>query len=206
MLKNSGFSYSCKGTCSFTPISVKLGCPLPYKPVWPLFRLLESQLQSQKRSHENEAEALRGEIQSLKEENNRQQQLLAQNLQLPPEARIEASLQHEITRLTNENLVRRMAVPRSAICSFWTSTAFPCWERHSSVADRDRKENMNVLAEMNQNNEIACSLFLSAAFWTIEPSQTLPAVSRRKPPDYFLGFNYQRDIATHYFPLIPSIQ
>nr|XP_010598390.1 unconventional myosin-Va isoform X3 [Loxodonta africana] len=67
-------------------------------------RLLESQLQSQKRSHDNEAEALRGEIQSLKEENNRQQQLLAQNLQLPPEARIEASLQHEITRLTNENL------------------------------------------------------------------------------------------------------
>ncbi|XP_043837467.1 unconventional myosin-Va [Dromiciops gliroides] len=67
-------------------------------------RLLESQLQSQKKSHDNETEALRGEIQSLKEENNRQQQLLAQNLQLPPEARIEASLQHEITRLTNENL------------------------------------------------------------------------------------------------------
>nr|XP_014351996.1 PREDICTED: unconventional myosin-Va [Latimeria chalumnae] len=67
-------------------------------------RLLESQLQTQKKSNENEVEALRGEIQSLKEENNRQQQLLAQNLQLPPEARIEASLQHEITRLTNENL------------------------------------------------------------------------------------------------------
>uniref|UniRef100_A0ABM5EXU1 Unconventional myosin-Va isoform X1 n=1 Tax=Pogona vitticeps TaxID=103695 RepID=A0ABM5EXU1_9SAUR len=67
-------------------------------------RLLESQLQAQKRSHEAELEALRGEVQSLKEENNRQQQLLAQNLQLPPEARIEASLQHEITRLTNENL------------------------------------------------------------------------------------------------------
>lgn len=54
-----------------------------------------------------EVEALRGELQSVKEENNRQQQLLAQNLQLPPEARIEASLQHEITRLTNENLVGR---------------------------------------------------------------------------------------------------
>ncbi len=49
---------------------------------------------------------MRGELQNVKEENNRQQQLLAQNLQLPPEARIEASLQHEITRLTNENLVR----------------------------------------------------------------------------------------------------
>ncbi|KAI2653985.1 Unconventional myosin-Va [Labeo rohita] len=69
-------------------------------------RLLESQLQAQRRSHENEVEVLRGELQSVKEENNRQQQLLAQNLQLPPEARIEASLQHEITRLTNENLVR----------------------------------------------------------------------------------------------------
>uniref|UniRef100_A0AAR2JVK7 Unconventional myosin-Va n=1 Tax=Pygocentrus nattereri TaxID=42514 RepID=A0AAR2JVK7_PYGNA len=67
-------------------------------------RLLESQLQAQRRSHESELEALRGELQSVKEENNRQQQLLAQNLQLPPEARIEASLQHEITRLTNENL------------------------------------------------------------------------------------------------------
>lgn len=77
-------------------------------------RLLESQLQSQKKSHENELESLRGEIQSLKEENNRQQQLLAQNLQLPPEARIEASLQHEITRLTNENLVRAMMLLEQA--------------------------------------------------------------------------------------------
>ncbi|XP_032906328.1 unconventional myosin-Va isoform X12 [Amblyraja radiata] len=67
-------------------------------------RLLESQLQGQKKVYENELEILRGEVQNLKEEINRQQQLLAQNLQLPPEARIEASLQHEITRLTNENL------------------------------------------------------------------------------------------------------
>ncbi|CAG00830.1 unnamed protein product, partial [Tetraodon nigroviridis] len=66
--------------------------------------LLEHQLQTQKRSYDIEVEVLRGELQSVKEENNRQQQLLAQNLQLPPEARIEASLQHEITRLTNENL------------------------------------------------------------------------------------------------------
>ncbi|XP_056428304.1 unconventional myosin-Va isoform X2 [Hyla sarda] len=67
-------------------------------------KVLESQLQAQKKTYENEVESLRGEIQGLKEENNHQQQLLAQNLQLPPEARIEASLQHEITRLTNENL------------------------------------------------------------------------------------------------------
>ncbi|XP_061734089.1 unconventional myosin-Va isoform X2 [Nerophis ophidion] len=67
-------------------------------------RLLEHQLQTQRRSYDSEVESMRGELQNVKEENNRQQQLLAQNLQLPPEARIEASLQHEITRLTNENL------------------------------------------------------------------------------------------------------
>ena len=74
----------------------------------PRCRLLETQLQAQRRSYDSEVEALRGELQNVKEENNRQQQLLAQNLQLPPEARIEASLQHEITRLTNENLVRHL--------------------------------------------------------------------------------------------------
>lgn len=68
-------------------------------------RLLEQQLQAQRRTYDTEVESLRSELQSVKEDNNRQQQLLAQNLQLPPEARIEASLQHEITRLTNENLV-----------------------------------------------------------------------------------------------------
>lgn len=78
-------------------------CPAPVSS--PILRLLEHQLQTQRRSYDNEVEALRGELQCVKEENNRQQQLLAQNLQLPPEARIEASLQHEITRLTNENLV-----------------------------------------------------------------------------------------------------
>ncbi|XP_061670520.1 unconventional myosin-Va isoform X9 [Syngnathoides biaculeatus] len=67
-------------------------------------RLLEHQLQTQRRNYDSEVESLRGELQNVKEENNRQQQLLAQNLQLPPEARIEASLQHEITRLTHENL------------------------------------------------------------------------------------------------------
>uniref|UniRef100_A0A669PNX3 Unconventional myosin-Va n=1 Tax=Phasianus colchicus TaxID=9054 RepID=A0A669PNX3_PHACC len=103
-------------------ISENLGCILLsviLQLLLNFFRLLESQLQSQKKSHENELESLRGEIQSLKEENNRQQQLLAQNLQLPPEARIEASLQHEITRLTNENLVRAVMLLEQA----WSLTS-----------------------------------------------------------------------------------
>ncbi|KAM3624690.1 uncharacterized protein V6R79_000223 [Siganus canaliculatus] len=77
-------------------------------------RLLEHQLQTQRRTYDSEVESLRGELQNVKEENNRQQQLLAQNLQLPPEARIEASLQHEITRLTNENLEIMAADPTAS--------------------------------------------------------------------------------------------
>jgi len=83
-------------------------------------------LQAQRRSHENEVEVLRGELQSVKEDNNRQQQLLAQNLQLPPEARIEASLQHEITRLTNENLVST-----DTILTFPYTSASPPPARHT---------------------------------------------------------------------------
>lgn len=98
----------CSPTHSRLPLALP---PVPCGPsllhLFYLSRLLEHQLQTQKRSYDVEVEALRSELQSVKEDNNRQQQLLAQNLQLPPEARIEASLQHEITRLTNENLVGR---------------------------------------------------------------------------------------------------
>lgn len=100
-------SHITPSSCPPSPFHVVAPCFIPSTCSTP--RLLEHQLQTQKRSYDVEVEALRGELQSVKEENNRQQQLLAQNLQLPPEARIEASLQHEITRLTNENLVRRCA-------------------------------------------------------------------------------------------------
>ncbi|XP_053721073.1 unconventional myosin-Va isoform X1 [Synchiropus splendidus] len=88
--------------------------PLEVSELLSKLRLLEQQLQTQRRTYDSEVEALRGELQNVKEENNRQQQLLAQNLQLPPEARIEASLQHEITRLTNENLELMAADPTAS--------------------------------------------------------------------------------------------
>uniref|UniRef100_A0A2K6B4A3 Unconventional myosin-Va n=1 Tax=Macaca nemestrina TaxID=9545 RepID=A0A2K6B4A3_MACNE len=64
-------------------------------------RLTGIQLPAQKRSNE-----MRPEIQSLKEENNRQQQALAQNLQLPPEAASRPAWQHESPPFCafNENL------------------------------------------------------------------------------------------------------
>ncbi|GCC31177.1 hypothetical protein chiPu_0009634 [Chiloscyllium punctatum] len=67
-------------------------------------RLLEAQLQSQIRQHEEEVGRMRNQIEVLKEDLEKQQQVLTQTLQMSPEARIEYNVQQEITRLTNENL------------------------------------------------------------------------------------------------------
>ncbi|XP_040436411.1 unconventional myosin-Vb isoform X2 [Falco naumanni] len=68
-------------------------------------RLLEMQLQDQRREHEQEVEALKNQVDVMKEEQEKQQQAFLQTLQLLPEAQVEFGLQQEITRLTNENLV-----------------------------------------------------------------------------------------------------
>ncbi|NXQ48036.1 MYO5B protein, partial [Catharus fuscescens] len=70
----------------------------------PVLRLLEEQLQNQRREHEEEMEALKNQVDSMQEELEKQQQALLQTLQLSPEVQVELGLQQEITRLTNENL------------------------------------------------------------------------------------------------------
>ncbi|KAM9753748.1 LOW QUALITY PROTEIN: unconventional myosin-Va-like [Menidia menidia] len=69
-------------------------------------RLLECQMQNQERQHNERYGKLAEEVNKLKKEKEKQQKLLAQTLLLPENARVEASLKHEITRLTNENLER----------------------------------------------------------------------------------------------------
>lgn len=75
----------------------------------PVLRLLEAQLQDQRREHEEEMEALRNQVDLMQEELEKQQQAFLQTLQLSPEVQVELGLQQEITRLTNENLVRGCA-------------------------------------------------------------------------------------------------
>lgn len=68
--------------------------------------MLESQLQTERKDHAEELNALKAELHTLKEEKDQQQQLLSHTLQLPQDGRVHAALQHEISRLTNQNLVR----------------------------------------------------------------------------------------------------
>ncbi|XP_034540963.1 unconventional myosin-Va-like isoform X2 [Notolabrus celidotus] len=67
-------------------------------------RLLELQIQEQKRIQSDKYRKLLEEVNKLKAEKEQQQRFLAQSLLLPEDARVEASLKHEITRLTTENL------------------------------------------------------------------------------------------------------
>ncbi|XP_065147555.1 unconventional myosin-Va [Paramisgurnus dabryanus] len=67
-------------------------------------RLLESQLQTQGQTHEKEVESLRAELQRLRAELDQEHKMLSDSLELPQDARIQASLQHEISRLTQQNM------------------------------------------------------------------------------------------------------
>lgn len=69
-----------------------------------LTRQLETELQNAKKKYGTMEQEFRDEIKKLKEDNERQQKLISQNLQKTPRTQNEAIMQHEITRLTGENL------------------------------------------------------------------------------------------------------
>lgn len=71
-----------------------------------VFRLLEAQLQTQSRQHKDELEALHTQVELLKDNLEKKQDMLNHFSTLSPDALVEFSVQQEITRLTNENLVR----------------------------------------------------------------------------------------------------
>ncbi|KAJ7413449.1 Unconventional myosin-Vb [Pitangus sulphuratus] len=77
---------------------------LAYQGLKQVARLLEAQLQDQRRVHEEEMEALRNKLDATQEELYKQEEASLKSLQLSPRAQVEFRLQQEITRLTNENL------------------------------------------------------------------------------------------------------
>uniref|UniRef100_A0A8C8BLA1 Myosin VB n=1 Tax=Otus sunia TaxID=257818 RepID=A0A8C8BLA1_9STRI len=97
-----------KGTGKITVIERHIGqedAIEAYQGMCETNRLLEAQLQDQRREHEEEVEALKNQVDAIKEEMEKQQQALLQTtLQLSPEVQVEFGIQQEITRLTNENL------------------------------------------------------------------------------------------------------
>ncbi|XP_069369831.1 unconventional myosin-Vb isoform X2 [Paralichthys olivaceus] len=77
---------------------------LAYQGLKQVARLLETQLQSQSKKHKDELEALHTQIELLKDDIEKKQEILSYTMSLSPEAKVEYSIQQEITRLTNDNL------------------------------------------------------------------------------------------------------
>uniref|UniRef100_A0A3Q3WQY3 Uncharacterized protein n=1 Tax=Mola mola TaxID=94237 RepID=A0A3Q3WQY3_MOLML len=77
---------------------------LAYQGLKQVARLLEAQLQTQSRQHKDELEALHTQIELLKNDIEKKQELLNYMSSLSPEAKVEYSVEQEITRLTNDNL------------------------------------------------------------------------------------------------------
>jgi myosin-5 len=70
-----------------------------------MYRHLEDELQAEKTRWQAERVEFMQEIEKLREDNDRQQKLLYVNLTKSPQTQTEAFMQHEIARLTSENLV-----------------------------------------------------------------------------------------------------
>ncbi|XP_041666986.1 unconventional myosin-Vb [Cheilinus undulatus] len=77
---------------------------LAYHGLKQVARLLEAQLQTQARQHKDELEALHTQIELLRDDIEKKQEIINYTSSLSPEAKVEYSVQQEITRLTNDNL------------------------------------------------------------------------------------------------------
>lgn len=75
-------------------------------------------MQEQEHLHNEKYRKLIEEMNKLRAEKEQQQKLLSQSLHMSEDARVEASLKHEITRLTAENLVGLITGSRSVTLSF----------------------------------------------------------------------------------------
>uniref|UniRef100_A0A3Q3BIG0 Myosin VB n=1 Tax=Kryptolebias marmoratus TaxID=37003 RepID=A0A3Q3BIG0_KRYMA len=77
---------------------------LAYQGLKQVARLLEAQLQTQTRQHRDELEALHTQIELLKDNLEKKQEILNYMESLSPEAKVEYSIQQELNRLTKDNL------------------------------------------------------------------------------------------------------
>ncbi|KAK7096541.1 unconventional myosin-Va-like isoform X2 [Littorina saxatilis] len=77
-------------------------------------RLLQTQLDKVEQELKKKERTYHDELSELRRENDRQQKLINKNLSLGTEAKIEATMQHEITRMTSENLDLRETIDKQS--------------------------------------------------------------------------------------------
>uniref|UniRef100_A0A4W5PPP1 Myosin VB n=1 Tax=Hucho hucho TaxID=62062 RepID=A0A4W5PPP1_9TELE len=161
-------------------------------------QLLEAQLQSQARKHEDELEAFRTQIELLKDDIEKKQEMLNHTMSLSPEAQVEYSVQQEITRLTNDNLVRTLqpgymkphAVSATVPC-LPAYILFMCI-RHADYINDDQKVHSLLTSTINaikkvlkKNNDD----FEMTSFWLANTSRLLHCLKQYSGDEAFMTQN-----------------
>uniref|UniRef100_A0AAR2LGT4 Unconventional myosin-Vb n=1 Tax=Pygocentrus nattereri TaxID=42514 RepID=A0AAR2LGT4_PYGNA len=136
-------------------------------------RLLEAQLQSQSRKHQDELEALHTQIEVLKEDLEKKQEMLNHFSTLPPEALVEFSVQQEITRLTNENLDLK--------------------EIMEKLEKNERKLKKQLRIYIKKVQELECMMNTIILLLQARPELTRQVTVQRKEKDFEGMFEYYKE-------------
>lgn len=144
-------------------------------------RQLEDELQMKEKGWRTQRDEWRSEIDRLQEEIEKQQKLLSVNLSKSPQSQTEAYMQHEIARLTSENLELQ--------------------EKYDKIAEECRKfkRQCRILAKrlkdagLPDNTESATdSTIMSSTSHSGESGSNLPAI-RKKERDYEGMFEFRKE-------------
>ncbi|KAK2149285.1 hypothetical protein LSH36_457g02032 [Paralvinella palmiformis] len=146
---------------------------MAYKTQKDLNKLLENELQKVQKNAELNEKELRSQIEELKRDNDRQQKLIGQNLTMTPEAKMAATMQHEITRLTSENLDLRETIDKYQEQIKKLKKALKIYARRLKSTEAS-----DVQAELER--EMAAD-------------ENMPAVKHHREREYAGMFEYRKD-------------
>ncbi|XP_017766826.1 PREDICTED: unconventional myosin-Va isoform X4 [Eufriesea mexicana] len=144
-------------------------------------RQLEDELQMKEKGWRSQRDEWRAEIDRLQEEIEKQQKLLSVNLSKSPQTQTEAYMQHEIARLTSENLDLQ--------------------EKYNKIAEECRKfkKQCRVLAKRLKDaglpdtaESVSDSAIMSSTGNSADNGSNLPAI-RKKERDYEGMFEFRKE-------------
>uniref|UniRef100_A0A8C5CMK9 Myosin VB n=1 Tax=Gadus morhua TaxID=8049 RepID=A0A8C5CMK9_GADMO len=137
-------------------------------------RVLEAQVQSLSRQHKDELEALHTQIEVLRGDLEKKTEALNHTMSLSPEAQVEYSVQQEITRLTNDNLVRDPPPPLIGVVRVHDRReGASLWGLSRQVTVQRREKDFEGMLEYCKEDE---ALLLKALIAEIRPSSVSATV------------------------------
>uniref|UniRef100_H3C616 Myosin VB n=1 Tax=Tetraodon nigroviridis TaxID=99883 RepID=H3C616_TETNG len=162
---------------------------LAYQGLKQVARLLEAQLQTQSKHHKDELEALHTQIELLRDDIEKKQEMLNYTASLSPEAKVEYSVQQEITRLTNENLVGDSVTLRS--------NTVDLKELVEKLEKNEKKLKKQLRIYMKKVQELEASQAAAAQNSRSKPELSRQVTVQRKEKDFEGMLEYSKEEEAH---------